>query len=195
VGGNETRVVDVRVIAATNKDLLAEARAGRFREDLFYRLAVVPLRVPSLRERRDDIGPIVEYFLAHLSQAMGQRPKTIAAAAMHKLVEHTWPGNVRELRNLVERMIILTRGDRIEAADVPLDAVAPQAGTPSDLFQHRSFQDFKDDAERRFIERKLQENDGNVSRTARQLDMQRSNLYKKLEKYDLLHRQQEEHEE
>jgi two-component system nitrogen regulation response regulator NtrX len=185
VGGNETRSVDVRVIAATNKDLLAEARAGRFREDLFYRLAVVPLRVPALRERRDDIAPLVEYFLQRVSQAMGQRPKSIAPAALAKLVEHPWPGNVRELRNLVERMIILSRGDRIDLGDVPLDPVAPQASTPGDLFQHRSFQDFKDDAERRFIERKLAENEGNVSRTARQLDMQRSNLYKKIEKYNL----------
>jgi two-component system nitrogen regulation response regulator NtrX len=183
VGGNETRVVDVRVIAATNKDLLAEARQSRFREDLYYRLNVVPIRVPPLRERREDIPLLVEYFLRRISEGMGQRPKRISPQGLERLVRHSWPGNVRELRNLIERMIILARGERIEADDVPIEpASAPTAG---DLFGHSTFQAFKDDAERRFLERKLAENDGNVSKTARMLDMQRSNLYKKIEKYQL----------
>ena len=185
VGGNETRLVDVRVIAATNKDLLAESRAGQFREDLFYRLNVVPIRVPPLRERRDDIPLLANYFLQRLSEGVGQRPKTMTARAIERLVTHPWPGNVRELRNLVERALILTRGDRIDAADLPLDPVGPRNAADDSLFTHRTFQEFKDEAEKRFLERKLSENDGNVSRTARELDMQRSNLYKKIEKYDL----------
>jgi two-component system, NtrC family, nitrogen regulation response regulator NtrX len=184
VGGNETRAVDVRVIAATNKDLLAEARSNRFREDLYYRLNVVPIRVPPLRERREDIPELVDYFLRRVADSLGQRPKTLAPAAMQRLTHHDWPGNVRELRNLIERMMILTRGERIEVGDVPLDpSVGRQA--PDDLFGHRTFQAFKDDAERRFIERKLAENDGNISKTARDLEMQRSNFYKKLQKYNL----------
>jgi two-component system nitrogen regulation response regulator NtrX len=102
---------------------------------------------------------------------------------MDALISHDWPGNVRELRNLVERMMILTRGERIEAADVPID---PSTRVPRDgLFDHRTFQSFKDEAERQFLARKLAENNGNVSKTARDLDMQRSNLYKKIEKYNL----------
>ena len=183
VGGNETRIVDVRIIAATNKDLLAEARANRFREDLFYRLNVVPIRVPPLRERRDDIPLLVDYFVQRVGDSLGVRPKPLSNAALDLLVRHDWPGNVRELRNLVERMMILTRGDRIEAADVPID---PSTRSPRDgLFDHRTFQTFKDEAERQFLSRKLAENHGNVSKTARELDMQRSNLYKKIEKYNL----------
>jgi len=185
VGGNETRVVDVRVIAATNKDLLAEAREGRFREDLYYRLNVVPIRVPPLRERRDDIPLLVEYFLRRLSEASSQRSKTITPPALDRLVNHPWPGNVRELRNLLERMLILSRGDRIEAADVPLDPVGPRDTAHDDLFSQRTFQEFKDEAERRFLVRKLADNGNNLSKTARVLDMQRSNLYKKIEKYNL----------
>ncbi len=185
VGGNETRLVDVRVIAATNKDLLAESRAGQFREDLFYRLNVVPIRVPPLRERRDDVPLLANYFLQRLSEGVGQRPKTMTSQAIERLVLHPWPGNVRELRNLVERALILTRGDRIDAVDLPLDPVGPRNPDDDSLFTHRTFQEFKDEAEKRFLERKLSENDGNVSRTARELDMQRSNLYKKIEKYDL----------
>jgi two-component system nitrogen regulation response regulator NtrX len=184
VGGNETRTVDERVIAATNKDLLAEARAGRFREDLYYRLNVVPIRVPPLRERREDIALLVEYFLRRISESMGQRPRSIAPAAMDVLVRHSWPGNVRELRNLVERTIILARGERIEASDVTPEPVAADDGE-DDVFRHHTFQAFKEDAEKRFLERKLAENEGNLSRTARNLEMQRSNLYKKLEKYNL----------
>jgi two-component system nitrogen regulation response regulator NtrX len=184
VGGNETRLVDVRVIAATNKDLLAEARINRFREDLYYRLNVVPIRVPPLRERREDVPMLVDYFLQRIAENLGQRPKVLAPSAMQRLTHHDWPGNVRELRNLIERMMILTRTERIEAADVPLDAGSGRAA-PDDLFHHRTFQAFKDDAERRFIERKLAENDGNISKTARDLEMQRSNFYKKLQKYNL----------
>jgi two-component system nitrogen regulation response regulator NtrX len=184
VGGNETKVVNVRVIAATNKDLLEEARHAKFREDLFYRLNVVPIRVPPLRERREDIQLLADYFLRRIAESMGQRAKSVAPAAMARLVHLPWPGNVRELRNLMERMVILSRGEGIEAADVPSEA-GEGHGKSDDLFGHATFQSFKDEAEKRFLEQKLAENDGNVSRTARTLDMQRSNLYKKIEKYGL----------
>ncbi len=183
VGGNETRVVDVRVIAATNKDLLGEARKGCFREDLYYRLNVVPLHVPPLRDRREDVPLLVGYFLRRVAESLGQRAKTIAPEALEVLLRHSWPGNVRELRNLVERMVILSRSEHIGAGDVLLE----RGSRPDrdDLFRHRTFQEFKDDAERRFLMRKLAENAGNVSKTARALEMQRSNLYKKIEKYGL----------
>ena len=184
VGGNETRNVDVRVIAATNKNLLEEARQGRFREDLYYRLNVVPIVVPPLRERREDIPMLVEYFLRRVAESLGQRPKTVSGDAMEKLRRHAWPGNVRELRNLVERLVILSRGQEIQSDDVLLESGPPRDPT-EDLFAHRTFQAFKDDAEKRFLIRKLAENDGNISRTARAVDMQRSNLYKKIEKYGL----------
>ena len=185
VGGNETCVVDVRVIAATNKDLLGEARRGSFREDLYYRLNVVPIYVPPLRERREDIPQLVEYFLGRVADSLGQRPKTVAPHALDILMRHAWPGNVRELRNLVERMVILSRGERVEATEVFLERDAGPRTEMDDLFGHQTFQNFKDDAERRFLVRKLAENDGNISKTARALEMQRSNLYKKIEKYGL----------
>ncbi|UCE03975.1 MAG: sigma-54-dependent Fis family transcriptional regulator [Candidatus Latescibacterota bacterium] len=185
VGGNETRLVDVRVIAATNKDLLEEARRGQFREDLYYRLNVVPIHVPPLRERRDDIPLLVDYFLERVAESLGQRPKAIAPDAREILRRQDWPGNVRELRNVVERMVILSRGGQIEPHEVPLDRSAVPRSTRDDIMGHATFQAFKEDAERRFLMRKLAENDGNVSKTARVLEMQRSNLYKKIEKYGL----------
>jgi two-component system nitrogen regulation response regulator NtrX len=185
VGGNETRLVDVRVIAATNKDLLAEARKASFREDLYYRLNVVPIHVPPLRERREDIPMLVEYFLGRVADSLGQRPKTVAQETMDALMRHTWPGNVRELRNLVERMVILSRGDCIQASEILLERSGGPRSELDELFGHRTFQLFKEDAERRFLTRKLAEYEGNVSRTARALEMQRSNLYKKIEKYGL----------
>jgi two-component system nitrogen regulation response regulator NtrX len=185
VGGNETRLVDVRVIAATNKDLLAEARKGAFREDLYYRLNVVPLLVPPLRQRREDIPMLVEYFLGRVADSLGQRPKTVAPETMEVLLRHSWPGNVRELRNLVERMVILSRGECIQVSEIFLERDAAPRSELDELFAHSTFQMFKEDAERRFLIRKLAENEGNVSRTARALEMQRSNLYKKIEKYGL----------
>jgi len=184
VGGNETRRVDVRVIAATNKDLLLEASEGRFREDLYYRLNVVPIRVPPLRQRREDIPLLVEYFLARVAESLGRTLKQLSPQAMEKLQTYGWPGNVRELRNSIERMVILSRGDTIELSEIQLESPSSRR-TPDDLMAHETFQAFKDEAEKRYLLAKLAENDGNVSRTARALEMQRSNLYKKIEKYGL----------
>ena len=185
VGGNETRLVDVRVIAATNKNLLEESSRGAFREDLYYRLNVVPIHVPPLRARRDDIPLLVEYFLGRVAETLGQRAKVVSNGAMDVLCRHNWPGNVRELRNLIERVVILSRGETIETTDILLERGGTARSDNDELLAHATFQAFKEDAERRFLVRKLAENDGNVSKTARALEMQRSNLYKKIEKYGL----------
>jgi two-component system nitrogen regulation response regulator NtrX len=183
VGGTETMKVDVRVIAATNKDLLKASREGKFREDLFYRLNVVPVTVPPLRERPSDIPLLIEHFLRETAAELGQSPKKLSRAAMDRLREYAWPGNVRELKNLVERIVILSAGSTIEVADLPDFAPAERSG--SRFFDIETYPDFKDSMEKEFFERKLRLYNHNVSKTARRLGMQRSNLYKKLEKYGI----------
>jgi two-component system nitrogen regulation response regulator NtrX len=183
VGGTETMKVDVRVIAATNKDLLRASREGRFREDLFYRLNVVPITVPPLRERTADIPLLVEHFLRETASELGQSPKKVSRAAMDRLREYAWPGNVRELKNLVERVVILSAGNTIEASELPDFAPAEKLGAR--YFDIETYPDFKDAVEKEFFERKLRLYNHNVSKTARRLAMQRSNLYKKLEKYGI----------
>jgi len=184
VGGTVTLQVNVRVIAATNKDLLAEAAENRFREDLFYRLNVVPLQVPPLRERPEDIPLLAKHFTELYLREQGMRPKLFAPAALDRLRAYRWPGNIRELRNLVERLLIMAPGERIEAEDVP-PAAGGGAEAEDSLFAAPSFQLFKERSEAAYLARKLREYGGNVSRTARALEMQRSNLYKKIEKYGL----------
>jgi len=183
VGGTETMKVDVRVIAATNKDLLKASRENQFREDLFYRLNVVPITVPPLRERPGDIPLLVDHFLRETARETGQAPKRLSRAAMDRLREHAWPGNVRELKNLVERVVILSAGSTIEVSDLPDFAPAERSGTR--FFEIDTYPAFKDAIEKEFFERKLRLYNHNVSKTARRLAMQRSNLYKKLEKYGI----------
>jgi two-component system nitrogen regulation response regulator NtrX len=189
VGAAQTRTVDVRVIAATNKDLSREIAAGRFREDLLYRLNVVPIEVPPLRERRGDVRQLVQHFAVLLGQRGGLPPREFADDALARLESHDWPGNIRELRNAVERLLILASGPAVTAADV--DRLALGAATPSGEFadagflRARTFEDFKQQAERAFLQAKLAEHDWNVSETARTLHMPRSNLYKKIERYKL----------
>jgi two-component system nitrogen regulation response regulator NtrX len=183
VGGTETMRVDVRVIAATNKDLLKASREGSFREDLFYRLNVVPITVPPLRERASDIPLLVEHFLQQTASELGQAPRKVSRAAMERLQEYAWPGNVRELKNLVERMVILSSGPGIEVSDLPDLAVAEKS--EGRYFDIGTYVEFKDAVEKEFLERKLRLFNHNVSKTARRLGMQRSNLYKKLEKYGI----------
>lgn len=187
IGGTKNTKVDVRVIAATNKRLEDEIAAGRFREDLFYRLNVVPLHVPPLRERRDDIPLLAQYFLQQFAQRDGAPPRGIDDGALKTLQTMEWPGNVRELRNTIERLLILASGTRITAADVHRlsgGRPAETAGLGS-LLDSKTFEEFKHAAERAFLVAKLREFDWNVSETARLLDMPRSNLYKKIEKYGL----------
>ena len=188
VGGARAIRVNVRVLSATNKDLAGEIKAGRFREDLLYRLNVIPLHLPPLRERRDDIPMLVQHFSDRFAQEGAVRPRRITPDAVDRLQRMDWPGNVRELRNTVERLLILAAGDSVTAGDVELlVAGAGQGGSLSgDLLSCQTFADFKEAAERAFILQKLRENDWNVAETARLLDMPRSNLYKKIERYGLV---------
>jgi two-component system nitrogen regulation response regulator NtrX len=188
VGGERAIRVDVRVIAATNKGLEREIEEGRFREDLFFRLNVVPIHVPPLRERREDIGMLVRHF-AEKAMAEQRLPRrTFVPEAVERLSRMEWPGNVRELRNTVERLLILARSAEVTAADVERlvggGAVAAAAG--GDFLGAGSFAEFKERAERAYILAKLREHDWNVSETARAVDMPRSNLYKKIERYNLV---------
>jgi len=188
VGGSKAIEVDVRVIAATNKDLASEIEAGTFREDLFYRLNVVPIHVPPLRERRDDIPMLVEHFAEIMSKREGVTHRRFEDGAVERLLELPWPGNVRELRNTVERLMILSAGDSVRGEDVDLLVVArgSSAGVGGEILSAETFSDFKDRAERAYILQRLRESDWNVAETARQIDMPRSNLYKKIEKYGLV---------
>ena len=188
IGGAKPIQVDVRVVAATNKRLEEEIAAGRFREDLFYRLNVVPMHVPPLRERKEDIPLLVTHFLQQLAEREGVPPRAITDDAIRRLAELDWPGNVRELRNTVERLLILAQGDEIAAADIERLAGAAGGGAAlsAELLDATSFAEFKEKAERAFILAKLREFEWNVSETARSIDMPRSNLYKKIERYGLV---------
>ncbi len=191
VGGSKALRVDVRVLAATNKDLEAEIAAGRFREDLLYRLNVVPIVVPPLRERRDDIPELVAHFSAAIAGSAAMPTRQFEPAAVERLQRRGWPGNVRELRNAVERLMILAPGKSVTAADVDRILtgsmeVAPASGPGGDdPFTAPTFEVFKQEAERVFLTARLREHDWNVSETARALEMPRSNLYKKIERYGL----------
>lgn len=187
IGGAKPISVDVRVITATNKNLEAEIAAGRFREDLYYRLNVVPIHVPPLREHREDIPTLIDYFVAVLSAREGITPRRISEGALERLKSFDWPGNVRELRNTVERLLILATGPEISAKDVDRLAGARTADDTGlgNLTQCRTFEEFKDAAERAYLLGKLREFDWNVSETARAVEMPRSNLYKKIERYAL----------
>ncbi len=182
VGGNKLIDMNVRVLAATNKDLEKEMEAGRFRNDLYYRLHVIPLRVPPLRERKEDIKPLAERLLLDAAVKEGQEPKTLTADALALLMEHNWPGNVRELKNIIERLIILTPSNEITIKDIPLLNIKAEEGkTPGiDNIITDSLKDAKIDFERQFILKKLEENEGNISKTAEAIGLERSNLHKKL---------------
>ncbi|HEY2026617.1 MAG TPA: sigma-54 dependent transcriptional regulator [Gemmatimonadaceae bacterium] len=188
IGGARPVQVDVRVLAATNKNVEAEIAAGRFREDLYYRLNVVPIHVPPLRERREDIPLLVAHFVSQLTGPAGLAPRAIGDDAIARLQSLDWPGNVRELRNTIERLLILSSGRRITADDVERlvgrRADASEGGLGS-LLDVPTFDTFKHTAERVYLLAKLRAYDWNVSETARALEMPRSNLYKKIERYGL----------
>jgi len=185
VGGSTVRV-DVRVIAATNKDLAKEIESGRFREDLYFRLNVVPLRVPPLRERIQDIALLGRHFAAVFSRQYG-RPVTVTPAAIQALESHSWPGNVRELRNLIERLIILTPGDAIAGDHVvaALRGASQTRGTVDVDGDHASLRDGREAFEKAFILKKLREAGGNVLRAAELLGLERSHLYRKMRAYGI----------
>jgi two-component system nitrogen regulation response regulator NtrX len=187
IGGSKSIEVDVRVLAATNKDLEAEIAEGRFREDLLYRLNVVPIEVPALRDRLEDIPALVTHFAERLAAGAGVPGKKFADDTIRRFQSRQWPGNIRELRNAVERALILAPGKVVTPADV--DRLLPTGnggGQPAtEPGGEETFETFKQGAEKSFLAQKLREHDWNVSETARALKMPRSNLYKKIERYGL----------
>jgi two-component system nitrogen regulation response regulator NtrX len=178
VGAASAVEVDVRVVAATNKNLEDEIERGNFREDLFYRLNVIPFSVPPLRDRREDIPLLAEHFLTEFTTAYGRKPKELTPEAYRVLTEHPWPGNVRELKNLIERIVILNPQVRVDARHIPL--VAPRRQQERSLDRFGSLQEVREAAERDYILKKLDETNGNVTRTAELLGLERSNLYRKM---------------
>lgn len=196
IGSSRTTKVDVRVIAATNKNLEEEIEKGNFREDLYFRLAVIPIHVPSLRERPDDIPLLVRHYMDYFSRENNTKPRRVTQAALEALQRYRWKGNIRELRNTVERLIIMSPGDTIDVADLPSairtpGAVSTTAGAKVSTAASDgagaagTLREFKDNAERAFLVSKLRENGWNISKTAEVIDTPRSNLYKKLEQYQI----------
>ena len=188
IGGSEAVEVDVRVLSATNKNLEQEIEDGGFREDLFYRLNVVPISVPPLRERQEDIPMLVTHFSEGMAAREGSAARVFSDAAMERLKTLTWPGNVRELRNTVERLLILSDGSKITSDDVDSLTIsrARSVDPGRELLALDNFSAFKEEAERAYIVGKLRANDWNVAETARRIEMPRSNLYKKIERYGLV---------
>jgi two-component system nitrogen regulation response regulator NtrX len=185
VGGTRVIETDVRVLAATNKDLEIEMEEGRFRQDLFYRLNVIPLEIPPLRDRKEDIPLLVARFIAEFCQKEGKDLKKILPDALEMLMEHNWPGNVRELKNIIERLIIMTSSDLIKSDDIPpMIRINPKPYSNSGISSD-SFREARMEWEKNFIMRKLQENEGNVSRTADTIGLERSNLHRKIKGYGL----------
>ena len=178
VGAPQSIQVDARVIAATNKNLEKEIERGNFREDLFYRLNVIPFTVPPLRERSEDVPLLSIHFLDEFARAYGRKPKQLADDAVTALREYNWPGNVRELRNLMERLVILYPQSRIEARHLPLESI--RKGQAKQWNGFGSLQEVKEAAEREYILRKLEETGGNVTRASELLGLERSNLYRKM---------------
>src|SRR5918993_991826 len=188
VGGHDSVRVDVRVLAATNKDLTAEIRAGRFREDLFFRLNVIPIFVPPLREREEDIPRLIAHFMQETSREHGRRPRQIDPDAMDVLRRYPWPGNVRELRNVVERLLIMVPGEVVE----PPHLTFLQGGHVADGFPEPSsgpslpLHEARERFERDYIVRTLATQQGNISRTAEVLGVERSNLYRKMKAFGIV---------
>jgi two-component system nitrogen regulation response regulator NtrX len=178
VGSNQTMTVDARVIAATNKNLELEITRGAFRQDLFYRLNVIPFFVPPLRERQQDIPTLARYFLAEFSSAYGKKTRELSDTAMDILIRYPWPGNVRELRNLVERLVIVCPQARIEPHHLPPELFRGAAESPRHPYS--TLHEARSAYEREFILRKLQEHRWNMTQTASALGLERSHLYRKM---------------
>jgi two-component system, NtrC family, nitrogen regulation response regulator NtrX len=195
LGSARTIKVDVRVIAATNKNLEEAITRGEFREDLFFRLNVIPIVVPPLRERRDDIPLLVQHFARRISEEHNLKPKRFDAAAMDAVRSYRWRGNIRELRNTIERLMIMTPADVIRPADLPAEilnsepvparAVSIESEGSDQKAAPGTLREFKDASERAYLVQKLRENQWNISKTAEVIDTPRSNLYKKLEQYGI----------
>ena len=190
VGAEKTVQVDVRVVAATHRNLEEEIKAGRFREDLYYRLNVIPIRTPALREHLEDVPQIVDYLVRRYGERNNYRPKELAPEALAHLKSLPWKGNVRELKNLVERLLILSPGDKVTREDVIAATGGARPELSSALLAVQTLREFRDLSERMFLIHKLEENNWNVTQTAQAIDTPRSNLYKKLDQYEI---RREEH--
>jgi two-component system, NtrC family, nitrogen regulation response regulator NtrX len=180
VGGSKNIKVDVRIIAATNKDLMEGVKNGSFREDLLFRLNVIPIQVPPLRERKDDIPELIGFFLNYFANEYGQKPKKVTPEGVEMLIAYDWPGNIRELRNIIERMVIMTPANSITPKDILIGGT-----TRSDYFALNTLRDARDAFEKDFITKKLEENNWNISKTAEVLDIERSNLHRKIKSYEI----------
>jgi two-component system nitrogen regulation response regulator NtrX len=183
VGSSATIKVDVRTIAATNKNLEEEIAEGRFREDLFFRLSVIPIHSPPLRERVDDIPALVNHFIETFSAEDNLRKKQISPEAVERLIKYPWKGNIRELRNTLERLLIMSPSDTITFEDLPENIRNASEAALPDHQGVATLKEFKEMSERSFLVSKLRENNWNISQTAQVIGTPRSNLYKKLEQY------------
>ncbi len=180
VGGSKNIKVDVRIIAATNKDLREEVKKGNFREDLLFRLNVIPIMVPPLRERKEDIPELVDYFLEYFAAEYGQKPKKITPDGLSMLQAYDWPGNIRELKNVIERFVIMNPSNIITAKNILIGE-----STRSDYFAFNTLKEARDAFEKDFIAKKLEENNWNISKTSETLDIERSNLHRKIKVYEI----------
>ena len=201
VGGSTRIRVDARVLAATNKDLPSEIRGGRFREDLYFRLNVVPIFVPPLRDRVEDVPLLADHFMAMLAREYGRRPKTFEPDAVRALQRYGWPGNVRELRNVVERLMIMVPGERVSSRDLLfLEQGGPAVGSATPMAPVKPalmapLHDARDEFEKQYILRALAAQQGNMSRTAEVLGVERSNLYRKMRAFGIMPTRRVEEEE
>lgn len=188
VGGNKNIKVDTRIIAATNKNLLNEVQKGAFREDLYFRLNVICIETPPLRERLDDIPQLVQHFISLISLETGLKPKEINEEVIRKFQDYSWDGNIRELKNVIERIMIMVPSRNVGISDIEKAGIF-QLRKPSkeyDYFSYRTLKDAKDAFERDFIIKKLEENNWNISKTAEAIETERSNLHKKIKSYGIL---------
>jgi two-component system nitrogen regulation response regulator NtrX len=184
VGGNETIETDVRVVAATNKNLEEEIREGRFREDLYYRLNVIPFMVPPLRERREDIPGLILHFGDQIAAQGGHRRKIFSERTLEKMQAYNWPGNVRELRNFIERLYILTPGDYVEVHDLRFAGMIERAEN-LDGSEVNTFREARARFEKEFLLKRISENKGNISKTAEVIGLERSYLHRKIKSYGI----------
>ena len=184
VGGKDTIRVDVRVIAASNHDLHELIARGRFREDLFYRLNVIPIEVPPLRERKEDVPLLINHFIARFAAENGKRQKTVSVEALAYFLSYDWPGNIRELRNMVERLVIMTPGDIIGPDDLPAPLRPKDLASGGDA-KERTLREAREAFERAYILSELRASEWNMTRTAERLGIERSHLYRKLKTYSI----------
>lgn len=177
LGSTESISIDTRIISATNKDLEMEIQRGTFREDLYFRINVIPIHIPPLRERKEDIPLLAKHFLEEISEEYGRKPKEISDDAIDKLMKYSWPGNVRELRNLIERLVIMVKDDRITAKDIP---ALTEGKRIMETFLDLPFAEAKEAFEKALILKHLRDNNWNMAKTAQSLGLERTTLYKKM---------------